>query len=628
MYETIRQLLIFIKNLIVLSTGKKQHVNRTFGGLLALVLAILFVIVNFIGPGEYRKVLIDGDGSGLYAYLPAVFIYKTVDFTPVFEFEKSRRPPDYMGHNYHEINGTLINKFSCGTALLELPFFLLAWLLSLLLGLKPDGYNVLFQYATGVSALFWVWVGIWYFVRLAELYHLKKKFAWTLAITGLMGTNLLFYALIRPAASHVYSFALISVFLFYIKKVFLDHNRKAMYISSFILGLIVLIRPADILIVAAIPFIAGSSESFFRVIKNKLMSGQIFVLILLFILGLSPQLLINFLQTGKLLVYGYQHEGFYFSHPAWVNFLFSYRKGWFVYTPFMLLLIPATINLYRSSKYEFFTFLGFFLLLIYVFSSWWNWFYGDSFGMRPMVDFYGLFFLIIGLLLIRVKRKWILLTLYVFIGLTVILNLIQTYQYATGIIHPDSMNKKAYWKVFLKTSEKYDGIIAAADESFYGQLDEKPFFTSFNDMENNYPGWSSPAKPVHEPFSGHISARMDSTVEYSPSFVYDIPDFLIGKRNLYVRFDAMILENQPNATTHALFIVDIQNKLGKTVFYKKFKVKKLPDEITQQWRAEHIGFKLPEITDDMIRIKFYIWNLKHTDFLVDDMQLSVYEYRY
>jgi len=600
--------------------------KKTFGGLLAILLLAFFIVVNFIGPHGYRKQLIDGDGSGLYAYLPAIFIYKTVDFTPVFEFEKSRRPPDYMGHNYHQINGTLINKFTCGTALLELPFFLLAWLLSLLLGMPADGYNLLFQYATAVSALFWVWVGIYYFVQLAYLYGIKKKLAWFVAFSGLTATNLLSYTFINPAASHAYSFALITTFLYFMKKVFREQDRRSMYLSSFILGLIVLVRPVNILVVAVLPMLASSSEIFLRTVKGKIIKRDIFLLILLFIIGLSPQLLINFLQTGKLLVYGYQNEGFNFSKPEIISFLFSYRKGWFLYTPFMLLLFPGMIALYKRSKFEFFSFLGFFVLLIYVFSSWWNWFYGDSFGMRPMVDFYGLFFLIISLLLASIKRSRFLIIIYLFTGITIALNFIQTYQYANGIIHPDSMNKEAYWHVFLKTSEKYEGVIAAADESFYGKLDSEPFFTSFNDMENNYQGWSAPAKPVDESFSGQVAAQMDNIVEYSPTFLYHLPDSLKGKRNIYVLFESMIFEKQPNAAVNALFVVDINNQKGETLFYKAFKVKKLPDELTQQWRMEHIGFKLPEITEDMTQVKFYIWNIKHTDFLIDNMQLSVYEY--
>ena len=600
--------------------------NKLFEGLLALMLLLSFAITNFVGPDTYRKNIIDGDGSGLYAYLPAIIIHKTIDFTSVFEFEKSRRAPDYMGHYFHSYEGKLINKFGCGTALLQLPFFLIAYLLSLLIGLEADGYNVLFQYSVALSAIFWAFLGLIYFVRLATLYGIKKEYAWLIAISGFIGTNLFNYTIAVPAASHIYSFSLISIFLYFMKKSFLEYDRKSIFISSFILGLIVLVRPANILVVAVLPFLSSSHKIFYQLIRNKFAKGDILLIVLVFSIGLSPQLIINYLQTGKLILYGYQNEGFYFNQPEILNFLVSFRKGWFIYTPFMLLLIPAIVTLFKRSRFEFFSFLGFLLILIYVFASWWNWFYGDSFGIRPMVDYYSIFFLVIALFITSLKRSWIILITYSFIGLAIALNLIQTYQYAKGIIHPDSMNKEAYQKVFLKTSDEYIGIIAAEDESYYGTLSKDPLLETMNDMEGISPGWTIAKNHSKEAFSGKNSALLDETIIYSPSFSYRIPESLIGKKNLYVFFETMILENKTNAAIDALFIVDISNNEGQTIFYKKFKVKKLPDDIVGEWQKESIGFKLPEPTDDMVQIKFYIWNIEHSSFLVDEMNIRFYTY--
>ena len=624
-YETLLHLLIFIKILYLKINKHILKKDKLISGLLTLILAS-FIITNFVGPNAYREVIIDGDGSGLYAYLPTIIIYKTIDFTPVFEFEKSRRASDYMGHYFHSYEEILINKFSCGTALLQLPFFLIAYLLSLLIGLEIDGYNVIFQYSVALSAIFWAFIGLIYFVKLAMLYGVKKEYAWLITISGFIGTNLFYYTLIAPAASHIYSFSLISIFLYFTKKSFQEYNRKSIFISSFILGLIVLVRPANILVVMVLPFLSSSPKNFYQLIRNKLAKGDILLIVLVFIIGLSPQLIINYLQTGQLILYGYQNEGFYFNQPEILNFLVSFRKGWFIYTPFMLLLIPAIVTLFKRSRFEFFSFLGFFLILIYIFSSWWNWFYGDSFGMRPMVDYYGIFFLIIALFVSSIKWPGIRLITFIFIGLTTILNLFQTYQYAKGIIHPDSMNREAYGKVFLKTSDEYVGIIAAADESYYGILNEIPFFETMNDMEDIYPGWTIAKNRSEENFSGKYSAQLNNTIIYSPSFSYKIPELLIGKKNLYVFFEAMVLENKINAAKDALFIVDISNAEGQNIFYKKFKVKKLPDDIVGEWRKESIGFKLPELTDDMVQIKFYIWNISKQNFFVDDSEIKIFEY--
>lgn len=601
----------------------KQHV---FGSILIFVLLLSFAATNFIGPNQYRKVIIDGDGSGLYAYLPAVFIYKSVDFTPVFELEKSRRAPDYIGHYFHKHEDILVNKYTSGTAILQFPFFLLAYILSLIFGFEADGYNILFQYAVAISALCWVFAGLVFFVKLAHLYNIKQEFAWLIAIGGFIGTNLFYYTLVAPAASHAYSFSLITMFVYFMKKNFLEYHRRSLFLASLLLALIILVRPVNILIVMAIPFLSGSFTNLISLIKEKLLSGDILLLIFIFIIGISPQLIINYLQTGQALVYGYTNEGFYLTKPETIQFLFSFQKGWFIYTPIMLLLFPALIVLIKKSKYEFYCFCFFLIGILYIFSSWWNWFYGDSFGMRPMVDFYSLFFLLTALLLASIKRKWLWISIAIFSGLCISLNLIQTIQFAKGILHPDSMNREAYLQTFLKTSDRFIGIVNSDDEYYYGQLEAQPFFETKNDLESIYLNWSNPDKTERNSYSGSFSMQMDEVQVYSPSYSYMIPETIIDKNNLYVIFTTMILQNKAHAAEKTLFVVDISEKAGKTVFYKKFNVKKLPDDHVNEWAQESIGFKLPIITSEMAKIKFYIWNLGKEKIMVDDLSIQFYEY--
>ncbi len=458
--------------------------NRKYLGLLFILMTFSFITVNFIGPNESRKVLIDGDGSGLYAYLPSAFVFHTFDFTAVLESEKERRPPDYQGHYFHDVDGTLINKFSCGQALLQLPFFIVAYFLSLLLGFEMDGYNILFQYSVAIAALFWTSVGLLFFVKLARTYQISKEKAWLMAFIGFFGSNLFFYTLISPSHSHAYSFSIITITLYFVRKSFLSQSRNAILMAAFCFGLVVLVRPVNIIAVAGFPFLASSTFQFRSTIKNKLVNFHFLAAALVFVLALSPQFIINYLQTGKSIIYGYQNEGFYFSHPELFNFLFSFRKGWFVYTPLMLLLVPAIVTLYKRSKYEFYTFIVFCVLIVYVFSSWWNWFYGDSFGMRPMVDFYGLFFLVIVLMVNNLKKKFLSITISIFVLLVVFLNLFQSWQYAVDIIHPDAMNKEAYSYVFLRTDKSYKNAVSGTDESFYGTSENKAFFETKNDLDS------------------------------------------------------------------------------------------------------------------------------------------------
>lgn len=604
----------------------KKRMEKQMVWMLTAFLLIIFIVVNFIAPKQIRTSFIDGDGSGLYAYLPAVFVYNTVNFQPVFEFEKSRRPPGYLGHNYHKINKVTINKFSCGTALMELPFFFVAWLLSIFLGFPVDGYNVLFQYGVACANLFWVIVGLVYLVRLEELYHIQKPKAWLMALAGFFGTNLLFYTFVNPSASHTFSFSLVAMFLYYSKKLFLHYERKPLLAAAFLLGMITLVRPVDFIIILALPFLASNPQNLFHIIRKKVIEKDVIPAVVLFLVALSPQLLINYLQTGQLLVYGYKNEGFYFSHPQIINFLFGFRKGWFVYTPFMLLLFPALIALWKRSKFEMISFLAFLIVVIYLFSAWWNWLYGDSFGMRPMVDFYALFFLVIAIFYQEVGKKILQVLIMVFIGFVIFINLIQTYQYATGILHPDSMNKSAYWYIFLKTDDQYRHVVGDEDEYFYGKLSDHPFFETRFQEDSVKPGWSLPGHLETLPGEKEKVVKLEATTVYSPSYTYVIPREMVGSDTLYAFLDAVYLEPGPNASSGALFVADVSDSAGKTVFYKAFHIKRLPDKKTGIWRDGSIGFKLPRITPGMEKIKFYIWNRDKHTFYLKSIRLRLFKY--
>ena len=132
------------------------------------------------------------------------------------------------------------------------------------------------------------------------------------------------------------------------------------------------------------------------------------------------------------------------------NFLFSYRKGMFIYTPLLLISLVGLFRLYRASRFQFYSLAAFFIVLVYVFSSWHMWFYGGSFSQRVMIEYYALFSILLALSIHQFSKK-IIGNLY--IGLIVLLIIfcqIQTYQYRRMQIHWSDMDKTKYWNVFLR----------------------------------------------------------------------------------------------------------------------------------------------------------------------------------
>jgi hypothetical protein len=131
-------------------------------------------------------------------------------------------------------------------------------------------------------------------------------------------------------------------------------------------------------------------------------------------------------------------------------------------------------QIYKKRYFLTFSWLMFFTMITYVMSSWYSWTYSASFGLRVYVDYFTIFIILLALMLNESERllKIFILLLAV---LTIPVNIIQTCQYQNYILPwGDEMTRDKYWKIFLKTSEKYVGMVWKTnyDYSQYNVLKE------------------------------------------------------------------------------------------------------------------------------------------------------------
>jgi len=587
------------------------------------IIILIFITIQLMRGGAARYI-IEGDGSGYYAYLTTVFVYKSTDFSQAYNYEKSWRGLDYMAHYFHPYEGILINKYFLGTSLLILPFFMMAMLFCLVSGIPPDGYNFIFQYAVAMAATFYTLAGLLFLNRTLRTFGVDKVLVFILLLVLMLGTNLFYYTFLHPSMSHAYSFFAISVFIFCTRSFFLNPSGKWLYLAAISLGLVMLIRPTNLLILPAIPFIAGSKALFIKgigfVFQRKISFIAAFML-LLTVFGL--QWLFNFVQTGTPFIWSYNYEGFNFLKPEFLGFLISYRKGFFIYTPLFLLLLPALGWLFLNDKFKFYSFTVFFVVLVYVLSSWWNWFFGDSFGMRALIDYYPLFLIPVALFLkgLSASRKWSF-AVAAFIAGALTLNLIQSYQYHMRILHPDSMTSEKYWYVFLKTGEQYKSIFGGFSEPVYNFPDGSEEISFINDFEYSYPEWSQDGiQQTQQAWSGSKIARMGGAVIYSPTLVLDSPKLVLKGHPVYADVSVMYREIRPDAANDALLVYAATDRTNSLLFYKTFKLKQLPGDMTNGWHKAEFGFKVPEWNENVQQVKVYVWQRGESGFELDDFNI-------
>ena len=330
------------------------------------------------------------------------------------------------------------------------PFFLVAHSITYLSAGIVDGYSFWYVIFVHISTFFYLFIGLLFLKRLLNLFDINNSYSSIILLTFVFGTNMFYYTVSEPTMSHVYSFAFVTIFLYYVKRYFTTPYFNYALYASLALGMISLIRPVNSIIILSLPFLAHNPKQMidaFKLFFKKLYQPMVCVAIV-FLIG-SIQLIIYKLQTGDYLVYSYNEEGFNWLKPEMFNVLFSYNKGLFIYTPIIFISLFGLWKLIVVNRFRFFTFLFFFISITYVFSSWWNWWYGGNFGMRVYIEYYSLFAILLGTALIYSKPRMN----FFYIAccfMCIIICQIQIYQYRYHQMYWLEMNKENYWKEFLR----------------------------------------------------------------------------------------------------------------------------------------------------------------------------------
>jgi hypothetical protein len=418
----------------------------------SLLLVLLFQLLysSNVNWGKNRwKDIISSDGKGYYAYLPAFFIYDDMHFTFQDSIEKKYYRIEKIAEYRVSAGDGMVNKYFCGTAIAQLPFFLSACSIAKISGQPVDGYSFPFQLMLNLSGIFYCLAGLFFVKKILSQYSLNNALTGLIIIGFGVGTNLFYYSVIEPAMSHVYSFAFISAFILICTRIINNPGKYDYILFCLIISVIILIRPVNGLVIFSIPFIAGSKEklkmffSYFFSSLNYLKSAVIILLLLI----IQPA--IYYYQCGIFFPDSYPGENMLWNRPEIINILFSYRKGFFIYTPICFVALIGLYYLARKDFYRFFSFTLFFFVLSYVLSCWWSWWYGGSFGFRPLIEYYPFFMILLAIAFQQASKK-LQIALTSLIVLLIFAGQVQIYQYRYNVIHWDKMDKEHYWRAFMR----------------------------------------------------------------------------------------------------------------------------------------------------------------------------------
>jgi hypothetical protein len=416
-------------------------------------------------------------------YLFIFFIVFSIDRHHRWEFDKhpypgpfyddvaqyySLLPNIFIEHNNTPLRNLETAKVTLGMAFMYSPAFIVGHVMAKVQGEKQDGYSEPYQWTFRWEAIIISILGLWLLRKSLLRFFSETIVAITLTCI-FFGTNLFTYTFSLAGMPHNYLFFLFAAFILCSLKWLIDNKTAYLPLLLFIGGIIVFIRPSDIIVfLFPLLFNVNSIKSFFN--RILLFFQKPFVLaasIMLFLLPILFQMIIWKRFNGEYVHWSYGKERFFFNDPQITNFLFSYHKGWLLYTPIMVFAVIGIIISAKKLK-PFFPFLIlFFCLNIYILSCWWDWYYGGSFGCRPLIQSYAFMAFPFAVFVQWVWQLsiWKQFTRYItrtllitMLFLLIKFNLFQAWQYRWQVIHWIGMNKETYWYVFLRDDLTLDEI--------------------------------------------------------------------------------------------------------------------------------------------------------------------------
>lgn len=549
-----------------------------------LLLSLLLLVQSFsIDLNNPYKKPISGDAQAYYSYLPAIFIYKDLDYNFVSEMQQKYYVAASSKSFLKDVNGEKVNKTFPGVSVLYLPFFLAAHGVSVVIGLPTDGYAYTYQLFYLIGFWFYFFMGMLFFRKILLELNFSGRIADLSLIILVLATNIFFYTVYDQSVTHIYSFFLVNwvVYLILMLKKNLQVKKIALLIA--LLALIGITRPTNILAIGVLFFFIPEFSFYKTLFLHSIKVPNIFKIGLPALALFCIPFVLWKLQTGHWIVYSYGEEGFNFTQPEFINFLFSYTKGWLVYTPIMIpVLLFGFSLLFKQNRKRSYTGIFFFLIAIYVFSSWWCWYYGAGMSQRVMIDFYVVPGFLIALILNKIStdrlKKYISLSIA---SIFLFFNLAQAYQVSKGILPFGSPTKEQYWDNFLVFNKR-------------AQVYPQPhwaFISQGNSSLNPNDPFIVKGNPVL--LDSDWCLQVNETNEYSAVAQIPVQSFKKGNK-LIISFEA-----RSSGSVDLSRLVILSEAFPEKVFFLK-------EYISDNWQK--MQFLIEINTQKTAAVELYLWN--------------------
>lgn len=387
-----------------------------------------------------------GDQSGYYSYLPALFIHndiETLDSTYATRISYTGSEDFHRHEDLKRDDGKHLALYTSGVAIVQLPAFLLAHVIATLSSYPADGFSA--PYTVIVS---WWPIVLLLSCSLLLLTLLRKYFsqeASTLAVISiLLATHIFPNSIDKGNMSHIYLWCLVIILWFLVERIIKKNRLRSWITAGFVCGLIVMMRPSELLILIWFSWFLTRQDF----LKTWTVSH-----FLSFLTAASIPLFIQCLYwkkiTGQWIYYSYGEIGFDFKNPFIWEGLFSFQNGFFPYASICLFGLLGLLFIRKRMPYFSAFFIVYFAVNAFVVYSWWNWFYINGYGSRPMIITLVPFAILIAG--VWDKLRWKSTVKWLVLGLFVVHNLFTSWQMLSRILLTEESNAYYYMSMMGST---------------------------------------------------------------------------------------------------------------------------------------------------------------------------------
>lgn len=596
----------------------------------------LSVLVCFNNLSNAPKNIISWDVYGYYLYLPQIFIQhdlKLKDTKPTLELmQKYKSSATFYQASLLE-NGNHVLKYTAGMAVVYAPFFFVGHGMALSRGEPADGYSAPYQTMMLWGAIFYAVLGLW-LMRAVFRRLFPDWVAMVLLVILVLGSNYYVHVTSKGAGAMSHNFLLTGYAAVLLLTLRWHEGRKwwDALLLGIVCGVMILSRPTEIVCVL-IPLLWGlkGPQDLGERVSFLLSHWRHLALVTgtIVVIG-GIQLVYWRYVAGTWIVDSYggnPGEGLDLHRPHLWEVLFSFRKGWLIYTPVMGLALLGMVQLWRRQREIFWAVGLYFVLNLYLVSSWSTWWYAQSFGQRALIPSYAVLALPLGYLIWEAAR-WRIVVKVGLAGLVVALiglNLFQSWQYQQYILSSDRMTWEYYKRIFLRTEADYEDYPHLLVERSSEGVERPDYLRHFYEVQpmGIYHDYEDSLRFDDSLAHGGLrSDRLGPDREYGAEVKMPYHR-LTTKDHAWLKISAYVYATvDPKEAPFSLVVHFMHD--NQPYKYVTFYSSDAP-VVAGQWSRMEFYYLTPEVRDPKDELKIYVWNMNKQLMFVDDLKVDIYE---